>query len=257
MSQVLREIYQLLTRHIRATIRLPIWLAVALVQPIIWLALFGQLFERIVELPGFGAVSYVDFLTPGVVVMNALFGCAWSGMGLIYDVETGVVDRMLATPVNRGALIAARVLHAVLTILVQSLIIFTLAFALGAQFAGGIVGLIGVLIPALLLGAGFASLSSGLALLTRREETLIAIVNFFGLPLTFLSASFMAAGLMPAWIRTLSQGNPVNWAVGAARHAVAGEDWPAVLINSGLLGLFVVAAGGFATWSFHAYRRST
>ncbi len=60
---------------------------ISLVQPVVWLLLYGALFRKIVEIPGFGAGSYIDFLTPGVVVMTALFSAGWSGMGLIDDLE--------------------------------------------------------------------------------------------------------------------------------------------------------------------------
>src|SRR5262245_37542933 len=110
----------LVGRHIRTTLRLPIWIAVTLIQPVIWLTLYGQLFRRVVDLPGFEGASYIQFLTPGVVLMTALFGSAWSGMGLIMDLSGGVLNRMLATPVHRGALIAARVLHAAITVSVQA-----------------------------------------------------------------------------------------------------------------------------------------
>src|SRR3954470_5759124 len=123
MNAFLSDTLHLLVRHLRTTIRIPIWIAVTLIQPVIWLTIYGQLFRRVVEIPGFGAGSYIQFLTPGVVIMTALFGSAWSGMGIIEDLTDGVMDRMLATPVNRAALISARVLHAALTVAVQSVII--------------------------------------------------------------------------------------------------------------------------------------
>ena len=93
------DTFHLLQRHIRNTIRIPVWIFVTLTQPIIWLALYGQLFSRVVDIPGFESNSYIEYLTPGVVIMTALFGSAWAGMGLLEDLNDGVVDRMLATPV--------------------------------------------------------------------------------------------------------------------------------------------------------------
>jgi ABC-2 type transport system permease protein len=244
-------------RHIRTTLRIPIWIFVMLVQPIIWLTLYGQLFRRVVEIPGFEATSYIQFLTPGVVIMTAFFGAAWSGMGLIEDLQEGVIDRMLATPVHRGALITARLLHSSLTVTIQAVIILIVGLVLGANFDGGASGALAILILAGLLGAGFAAISSGTALLLRREETLIAVINFFGLPLIFLSTAFMASELMPGWIRFIAQGNPVNWAVTAARNAMLGQDTAAVWTNIGMLFVFVVVCSWFSTQAFSAYRRST
>lgn len=256
MGALLADTLHILQRHIRTTMRLPVWIVVMLIQPIIWLTLYGQLFRRVVELPGFAATSYVQFLTPGVVVMTALFGAAWSGMGLINDLEQGVMDRMLATPAHRGALIAAPVLHASLTVTVQAVIILGVGVALGARIPGGVAGALAILLIAALLGSGISSLSQGVALLTRREETLIAVVNFFGLPLTFLSTAFMASALMPGWLRMVARFNPVNWAVEGARLAMAGEGWGTVAREMGALAAFAFAGGWLATQAFRLYRRA-
>jgi ABC-2 type transport system permease protein len=112
------------------------------------------------------------------------------------------------------------------------------------------------LILAALLGAGFSAFSNGVALLTRREETLIAVVNFFGLPLLFLSTAFMASQLMPHWIQVVSRINPVNWAIDAARNAMVGQLWSVVGIYLALLIAFVLLAGSFATRAFRSYHRA-
>jgi ABC-2 type transport system permease protein len=257
MNAFLSDTWYLLLRHVRTTLRLPIWIAVTLIQPVIWLTIYGQLFRRVVEIPGFGAASYIQFLTPGVVIMTALFGSAWSGMGIIEDLTDGVMDRMLATPVNRASLISARVLHAALTVAVQSVIILLFGMILGARITGGIPGFLAILLMGALLGAGMSALSNGLALVTRREETLIAVINFFGLPLTFLSTAFMASELMPGWIRALSRGNPVNWAVVASRDAMLGQAWGDIGKACLMLAGFALVSVWVSTQAFRAYRKAS
>lgn len=257
MNAFLNDTGHLLIRHLRTTLRLPIWIAVTLIQPVIWLTIYGQLFRRVVEIPGFGAASYIQFLTPGVVIMTALFGSAWSGMGIIEDLTDGVMDRMLATPVSRAALISARVFHAALTVAVQSVIILLFGMVLGARIDGGVPGFLAIILLGSLLGAGMSALSNGLALVTRREETLIAVINFFGLPLTFLSTAFMAAELMPGWIRALAGANPVNWAVIASRDAMLGQAWDGVARASAMLCGFVLVSVWISTQAFRAYRKSS
>ena len=251
------DTWHLYLRYMRNTLRLPIWIAVTLVQPVIWLFLYGQLFRRIVELPGFGEVTYIQHLTPGVVIMTAMFGSAWSGMSMIRDLDEGIMDRLLSTTVHRGAIISARVMHASFTVLVQSMIILLMGLALGARIDGGVTGVVAIIILALLLGASFSAISNGIALLARREETLIAVVNFFGLPLVFLSTAFIAADLMPGWIRSVSEFNPVNWAILGYRSAMLGEDWMLVLQYSGLLLAFVLVCSYFATLAFRVYQRAS
>ena len=256
MQHFITDTYHLMIRHIRTTLRIPVWIFVTLTQPVIWLALYGQLFRRVVEIPGFESDSYIQFLTPGVVIMTAFFGSAWAGMGIIEDLRGGVLDRMLATPVSRSALIASRVAHAGLTVAIQSVIILVLGLILGADLPGGLSGALAILLLAALLGAGFSAISNGVALLTRREETLIAVINFFGMPLVFLSTAFMASELMPDWIRFVAQGNPVNWAVNGARDAMLGQNWSDVWAYSLLLTAFVLLAGFFSTQAFRMYQRS-
>jgi ABC-2 type transport system permease protein len=257
LNSFIADSLHLLVRHLLVTLRLPIWIAVSLVQPVIWLTLFGQLFRKVVEIPGFESASYIDFLTPGVVIMTAMFGSAWSGFGFIEDIGSGLMDRLLATPVHRAALITARVLHAAITALVQTIIVLVLGLILGAKLPGGIAGFFAILVPTLLIAASFAAISNGVALLARREETLIAIINFFGLPLTFLSASFMSRDLMPGWMQSIAFANPVNWGVYAARAAMLGEHWDVLWLNSLWLLLFTVVGLVFATQAFRIYRRTS
>jgi hypothetical protein len=105
-TTALRQVY---LRGVRVFLRQPAYLGMTLIQPIIWLLLFGALFKAVTEIPGFHGSSYIDFLTPGVVVMLAVFSAGWIGMGFIDDINTGVMDRMLASPVWRGALNAGTV----------------------------------------------------------------------------------------------------------------------------------------------------
>ena len=140
-------------RHVRALIRQPIWVFITLVQPLIWLLLYGALFKRVVEIPGFGGGSYLDFLTPGIIVMSALFSSGWSGMALLDDLDRGVLDRFLMSPVSRVSLIAGRLAQGALIVVVQSLILVVLDLISGADLAGGPLGVL-VLIVGSISSAG-------------------------------------------------------------------------------------------------------
>jgi ABC-2 type transport system permease protein len=244
-------------RELRNLARQPWWIAVSLAQPIIYLLLFAALFKRIVEIPGFGADSYLDFFTPGVVVMTALFSGGWGGMGIINDLDRGVMDRFLVSPARRGALIAGRLAQQTIVSLIQSLIIIVLGLILGASYPGGVVGILVLFVVAVLLGAGFGALSIALGLLLRREESVIAAVQFVLLPLTFLSSVFIAQNLAPGWIQTIARFNPVDWAAQAGRDVLGTDvDWGLVLSRTGFLALFALACAFLATRAFRAYQRS-
>jgi ABC-2 type transport system permease protein len=253
----LRQTFQITMRGVRVLRRQPAYLGITLTQPIIWLLLFGALFKAVTEIPGFHGGSYIDFLTPGIVVMLAVSSAGWTGMGLIEDINGGVMDRMLVSPVWRGALNAGSVAYAVLTIAIQSVLIALLALALGAHYRGGVGGVLALIAIAALLGAAFASLSNGVAVLARQRETLIGAVSFVLLPLTFLSSALMQRSLVPGWIQTVAKLNPVNWAVEAGRSAAMERiDWGLVAGRTGLLVAFTVVCALFATRAFASYQRS-
>jgi ABC-2 type transport system permease protein len=235
--------------------RQPWFIAITLVQPIIWLLLFGALFERIVDIPGFTGGDYKQYLVPGVLVMTAFFSSGWNGMSTVDDLERGVTDRLLVTPVRRWPLIAGRVGMNLVQLIIQSAIIIVLALIIGVDFEGGPIGVIVLVLAAGLLGTAFAALSNALALVTRKEETLIGAVSFLQLPLTFLSTAFMQPALMPEWINTVSDYNPVDWAIRAGREAVgANPDWANVAGYCGLLAAFALLCLTLATRAFRAYQ---
>lgn len=252
------QTYYMTGRHVRAFLRQPWFVAVSLVQPVIWLLLFGALFKSVTTIPGFGGnASYLDYLVPAVLVMTALFSCGWSGMGIIEDMDRGIMDRFLVSPVHRGAIITGRTLYEMVALLVQALVIGGLALVLGARFAGGIVGFAVLVGCAMLIGAAFASFSDAMALRIRQRESVIGVNTMLVLPLTFLSAAFMPLALAPDWIATIARFNPVNWAVEAGREAMAaGPDWSFVLPR--VAGLVVVTALSmwWATRTFRTYQRS-
>jgi ABC-2 type transport system permease protein len=253
----LRQTLQVSLRGIRTLMRQPAYLGITLAQPIIWLLLFGALFKAIARIPGFHGGSYINFLTPGIVVMLAISSAGWTGMGFIDDINRGVMDRMLVSPVWRGALNAGSVIYATITIVIQTTVIVLLAWALGADYKGGIGGVLILVLLAGLLGAAFASLSNGLAVLARQRETLIGAVTAVILPLTFLSSALMQQSLEPGWIRTVAKFNPVNWAVEAGRSAAMQTiNWGLVGSRFGMLAALAVLCAVFATRAFASYQRS-
>jgi ABC-2 type transport system permease protein len=252
----LRHTWFMVVRQARNLQREPIWIALLLIQPMIWLLLYGQLFSRVPALRG-GAGTYVEFLTPGIVCMNAFFGGTWAGMAMISDLDRHVVDRFLASPASRLAIVLSQIVRAGLTAIIQALVILVVGLALGVRVHGGGVGWLTVLAAAALLAMVFAGISNGIALLVRREATMIATANFIGLPLMFLSSILITAAVMPAWMQTVSRFNPVNWGVNAARDAVVvGGNWTSVGGYLGLLVAAVAVTAGFATLSFRSYQRS-
>ena len=257
--QLARHSAYLTARSLRTLRRQPAYAAFTLVQPVIWLLLFGQLFSSVVHIPGFslGSGSYLEFITPGVIVMTALFSSTWAGTVYVEDMNRGVMDRLLASPVRRGAMMIGTLAYQSLTTVLQTLIVFGLAYVTGARFPGGPAGVLVTVLAAVLIAVILASLSNALALLLRQQEPLIAISQFIVLPLVFLSSAIMDTSLSPAWVRHVARYNPVDWAVTASRQALsAGTDWGAVWPRLGFLVALAAFMASLATRAFGSYQRS-
>ena len=258
MATLVTDAVLLTTRSVRSLLRQPAYLAISLVQPVIWLLLFGQLFRSVVELPGFAAgTTYLEFITPGVIVMTALFSSGWAGTTYITDMAIGVMDRLLASPVRRGAMILGTLAYQAISTVIQTLIVFAIAFAAGARFPGGVLGVAVTTSAAVLISMIIAAFSDAVALLVRQQEALIGISQFLVLPLQFLSASVMDTRLSPAWVRHVARYNPVDWAVVASRQVLSGDaHWGAVLPRFGALLVLAVVMGWMASRAFRSYQRS-
>jgi ABC-2 type transport system permease protein len=223
----------------------------------VWLVLYSQLFTKLPSLGGFGTTSYITFLMPGIVVMNAFFGATWSGMSMIDDLDRKVVERFLATPASRLAIVLSQIVRSAITAAIQALIILVVAAILGARVHSGVAGWIVVILAAILVNSAFAGISQGIALLTRREATMIAVANFIGLPLLFLSSTLIASAAIKPWIRDVARVNPVEWGVRAAREVVLpGTSWGTVGVYLLLLLGLSAATALFATWCFRSYVRT-
>ena len=244
-------------RFMRASYRQPALIAFTLVQPAIWLLLFGQLFQGVVHLPGFGDSSYIAFLTPGIVMMTALMTSGWSGTSFIQDMERGVMDRLLASPVSRGGLMAGQLLSNATTTFIQTILVFAIGIAAGARYDGGAVGYLVTIAASVLVGLAFGSLSNAVALLTRQQEALIGIFQFVSLPLTFMSSIMIDPAVAPHWVNVAARYNPVDWATIAARESLAADpDWSSVGRHSLYLLAFTLIVGWLSTRAFRTYQRS-
>lgn len=247
-------------RRLHNVARQPWYLLVVLLEPFFWLVFFGGVFRQVVNLPAFGGthVSYLDYLLPGMVIMTALINGAWAGENMLADLDRGVLDRLLACPVKRGALIVGPLAQQVTVVVIQGLILLLLGMLLGGHVQGGVTGVAVLLASAILLATGAGALSNALALIVRKQESLVAALNFVTLPATFLSTAFMPSGAVAPWIATASAFNPVNWSVDTGRAAMATTvDWADVASGAAKLVAFAVVATLVAVLSFRRYLRST
>lgn len=252
---MLADTWYLFSKYMKITIRMPMWTLFTLVQPLIWLVIFGQLFKNITQLPGFPTGSYMDFFVPGVLIMTVLFGSSWSGVSLLREIQSGTVDKMLVSPVSRVAVVLSRVLHSTAQVVVQVLIMLIVSWALGAQLNLNPIYLGLSMLIVLLLGLCFASVSNGFAIALQREEPLVIIGNLMTLPLMFFSTALVPSSFMPDWIRYVATINPINYAVEAVRNVLVGTpNLSAFGMAALILGVFTAAAVWWAVAAFNTLR---
>ena len=182
----------------------------------------------------FGAdVNYVTYITPAIMIQSALAAAAVSGIGVVDDMESGMFDKILVSPMNRGALFLGNVLSEVVRIGVQILIIFALGYVLLALESGasvdhylqtGLPGLVGILVVAVVFGGVFMAYSNVVALVTRDREATVMIANLLTFPLLFVSSAFVPLDALPGWIRSVAVVNPITYGVDGIRAFMLGRD---------------------------------
>jgi ABC-2 type transport system permease protein len=245
-------------RKVHALVRQPWVLAFNIVQPAIWLFLFGQLFRKVIDIPGFGTHgTYLEYLIPGIIAMTAMSSNMWSGMGMIEEIERGTLNRFLVAPASRVGLMNATVAEQALTTAVQALIIVLLGLAGGAHYPGGVGGIAVLVVASILVGVVFGALSNAVGTLLRSREAIIGVYTFFMLPLIFMSSAFMSTRLMPGWMQAIASRNPLNWVVQIGRSALSAHPaWSAIAVRGGGLLALAVICVAVSVVTFGSYQKS-
>jgi ABC-2 type transport system permease protein len=232
-------------------IRNPILLFFSLFQPIIFLVLFTQLFSRLGSFPGLGG-SYLEFASAGILLQNAFSSALQSGTSIVTDLDTGFLQKMLVTPVNRSAILLGRLVSDAFRVVIQSAIILVLAFALGATVITGIPGILLIFFTIAFFGLAWSGISLTLGLRTKNAETVFGIGAFLTFPLLFMSTALVPAkGFMPDWMINVSSVNPISYTVNAVRVLMqAGFDWNTIFTAYAVIGGIAVVTLGATLYLF-------
>src|SRR2546426_5724726 len=203
----LRDTWLIFRRSMILTLRTPTWLIFGLVQPILYLVLFGPLLEASTKAAGAGTNAFNWFI-PGLLVQTAVFGGAFVGFGLIAELRNGVVERMRVTPMSRFAMLLGRSLRDVTILVGQGALMMVVAipFGLSIDPAGAVV----TLALLALIGFVFAPLSYTAGLLLKSEDALAPLVNFVAMPMLLLSGVLLPLALAPDWLRFIASLNPLT-----------------------------------------------
>jgi len=201
------------------------------VQPALWLLIFGEVFTRTRAIPT-GGMSYLDFLTPGILAQSVLFIAIFSGIAIIWERDLGIIHKFLASPTPRTALVLGKALAAGVRGLSQAVIIYLLATLLGVHLNWNPLALFGVLVFVLLGAACFSTFSLIIACLVKTRERFMGIGQVLTMPLFFASNAIYPIAIMPAWLQAIAHVNPLTYEVDGLRALMLGST-----INITLLGL--------------------
>lgn len=222
-----------------------------LLQPMLWLLIFGSLFSTVSRLPGFPTANYYGFIMPGVIVLTDLGFLAFGGACVIHDFDSGFLFKMWAAPIGKLPVVTGRMTLWILVNLFQTAVILLVSLPLGVTFSSGLAGVAMIFVLSEMLVAGLTALSLTIAYILKYEFAFQSVTAFLVTPLIFLSTALLPLVLMPGWMQSVASVNPVTPTVNAMRDlTLTGFSWGSVAGALGMLGVFDVLTFVVATLGF-------
>lgn len=241
MTPTLSAVRAIYGRNMKRLVRVPVLVFFSLFQPLMFLLLFGQIFKRIADLPGFPVDSYLAFFAPSVIMLTALNSAFQSGMGTVDDLESGVLDKMLTAPIKRRAVVIARALSDGTRMTIQGLIVIGVSYLMGFRMKTGIGGILLTLVIAAAFGIAWSGISNIVALRTRNSEVTMILGILVTFPVLFMSTAMMPTFLLPEWLEDVARFNPASYVIEAIRAlANTGYEWRKIGEAFGIVAILAV-----------------
>jgi ABC-2 type transport system permease protein len=219
-------------------------------QPLLWLFVFGTALRHTQALTASG-YDYRTYIAPGVMAQAALFIAIFFGLAIIWERDLGQLQRLLATPLPRTAIVLGKAAGAAVRAIAQALLLLVVVAAAGIGFRWRLEGIVGALALLALGTAAFACLSMLLASLLRTRERFMGLGQLLVMPLFFASSALYPISIMPTWLRAIASGNPLTYEVHGLRelligYSAGGTLWLDFLVTAAFfLALLVAAARAY------------
>lgn len=248
-----QEVASLSRRWYLQLVRDRLNLIFSLTQPAFWLIFFGGAMGRAVDTDVIGTTNYVGFMLAGIIAFTVVTNAMTGAMPLLWDKETGYLDKLLSMPMARSSLIVSRFLFQFGLGTAQVLLVFVVATATSVDIAAGVGGALLILLVAGLLSMAFSAVFTALAFRVPTHGTFFAITGFVTLPLVFMSNAFVPIDAMPGWMAVFARLNPLSYAVDAIRILILDGWAPGVAGAMAVLAAFAAACLGLATFEFRRH----
>ncbi|HUK00758.1 MAG TPA: ABC transporter permease [Steroidobacteraceae bacterium] len=216
-ADVLRACAAVADVELRKLIRDPTELVSRAVQPVLWLTIFGQVLSQVRGIDT-GKTGYLAFMTPGILAQSVLFSAIFYGIAVIWERDLGIVHKMLVSPASRMALVLGKAISSDFRGLVQTVVIYLIALALGVRIRWEPGAIAGVVLAVALGSAIFSTFSLIMACIVKTRERFMGIGQVLTMPLFFASNAIYPLALMPTWLRHIAEINPLTYLVDALRQ---------------------------------------
>jgi len=225
LSEIVQETLALTRRLFIQLQRRPSTLVAGIIQPVMWLILFGALFQNAPQGLFGTSQSYAQFLGAGIIVFTAFAGALNAGLPVMFDREFGFLNRLLVAPLaSRFSIVLASAIFIITQSLLQAAVIVTAAAFLGAGLPD-VAGLSVITLVVFLLALGVTALSLGLAFALPGHIELIAVIFVTNLPLLFASTALAPLSFMPKWLQVVATLNPLSYAIEPIRYLYTHSNW--------------------------------
>jgi ABC-2 type transport system permease protein len=195
-----------------------------LVQPALWLLIFGETFNAIRAMPT-GSFSYIQFITPGILAQSVLFIAIFYGITVVWERDVGIITKLLSTPSSHASIVLGKSLAASIRGVFQAMMIFVLALILGVHIRLDPIDIAGVFAVTILFAMCFSSLSMLIASFMKTRDRMMGIGQAITMPLFFASNAIYPISVMPVWLQYISKGNPLSYVVEAIRSMLLSRSY--------------------------------
>ena len=249
---IMSDTYSIFWREMKRYKKSRSGVLIRLIQPAIWIIVIGNTFagtQPLIKSVGYD-LSYIEFMTPGVIILTAIYTSIFGGVNTLWDRRYGFMNKALTSPISRSSIALGKMLAISLVSALQASLVLGIALAIGVSFVNPLM-FVPIMLIVILFSLGFSGISVVVAATAKSQETFWGIVNFLGMPLFMLSPALFPLELVPDWLAIVAKLNPVTYSVLLIRGMMTGTTQTAsVVLDLAVISGFVIVMVALASYVF-------